>query len=89
MAPSTDSSGIMSPKGSQQKLSFDLKCRYYATQREIAQCLLSLWKYLLLERHQKKLQEWELFAKRFAPGQNADNTLKIVTFEVRAMAASP
>ncbi|OHE98220.1 hypothetical protein CORC01_06417 [Colletotrichum orchidophilum] len=66
------------------RLSFDLKCHYYATRDDISQCLISLWKYLLLAKHQKKLAGWELFAKRLAPGQDTeDKTPKIVILEMR------
>ncbi|KAL2873371.1 hypothetical protein SGCOL_011452 [Colletotrichum sp. CLE4] len=75
-----------SKEQSKDRLSFDLKCRYYASRDDIPQCLISLWKYLLLDKHKKQLTGWDLFAKRLACGQNTeDKTTKIVVLEMRFM----
>ncbi|KAK0381932.1 hypothetical protein CLIM01_00707 [Colletotrichum limetticola] len=66
------------------RLRFDLNCRYYATRDDIPQCLTSLWRYLLLPKHQKQLAGWELLGRRLRRGQNIeDKTPKIVFLEMR------
>lgn len=71
---------IQQPKN---RLRFDLNCRYYATRDDIPQCLTSLWRYLLLPKHQKQLVGWELLGRRLRRGQNIeDETPKIVFLEV-------
>ncbi|GKT77551.1 hypothetical protein ColTof4_09974 [Colletotrichum tofieldiae] len=75
----------MGPKEAQEKLSFNLVCRYYATHNEAQQCLISLKNYLDLEKHQKKLSAWELLATGFRTnGPNMpEKAVRIVIFEVR------
>ncbi|GJC89566.1 hypothetical protein ColLi_12404 [Colletotrichum liriopes] len=73
----------MGPKEAQEKLSFNLVCRYYATPNETQQCLISLKNYLDLEKHQKKLSAWELLATGFRTnGPNMpEKAVRIVIFE--------
>ncbi|KAK1714923.1 uncharacterized protein BDZ83DRAFT_756467 [Colletotrichum acutatum] len=66
------------------RLRFDLNCRYYATRDDVPQCLTSLWRYLLLPKHQKQLAGWELLGRKLRRGQNIeDKTPKIVFLEMR------
>ncbi|KAI3554566.1 hypothetical protein CABS03_02031 [Colletotrichum abscissum] len=85
--PDTTSTKTVQRQSMQQpanRLRFDLKCRYYATRDDIPQCLTSLWRYLLLPKHQKQLAGWELLGRRLRRGQNIeDKTPKIVFLEMR------
>ncbi|KAK1520276.1 uncharacterized protein CCOS01_10395 [Colletotrichum costaricense] len=87
VAPDTTSTKTVQRQSMQQpanRLRFDLKCRYYATRDDIPQCLTSLWRYLLLPKHQKQLAGWELLGRRLRRGQNIeDKTPKIVFLEMR------
>ncbi|KZL84409.1 hypothetical protein CI238_06793 [Colletotrichum incanum] len=75
----------MGPKEVQEKLSFNLVCRYYATPGETQQCLISLRNYLELEKHQKRLSAWKLLATGFRTnGPNIlEGAVRIVILEVR------
>ncbi|GKT51007.1 uncharacterized protein ColSpa_11188 [Colletotrichum spaethianum] len=74
----------MGPKEAQEKLSFNLVCRYYATPDETQQCLVSFKKYLDLEKHQRRLSAWKLLATGFRTnGPNmSEKAVRIVMFEV-------
>ncbi|KAK1458585.1 hypothetical protein CCUS01_09249 [Colletotrichum cuscutae] len=85
--PDTTSTKTVQRQSMQQpanRLRFDLNCRYYATRDDIPQCLTSLWRYLLLPKHQKQLAGWELLGRRLRRGQNIeDKTPRIVFLEMR------